>query len=230
MIFALLFVEEHDFFACKSYICCLGLWNLGNTFKCEISRDGQLLEECSSSLLLVQTVVLVEVDPSHPVSLGSPRIVSLAAPVTRFGTSSICFPSGPCYQIWHPISIYFLGRLFLRVYFVPRAIESKSNTSFYDPSSSFHCFGFFFSTWWVLSNYLLVAAKSSLLVLCFFEVRLLIKAAWSDKSTEVSVHWFRVPTAWQLKPRYFESCTCRCRHSWDNSSHFCYATNNIWYQ
>ena len=104
----------------------------------------QLLEECSSPLLLVQTVVLVEVDPSHPVSLGSPRIVSLAAPVTRFGTPSICFPSGPCYQIWHPISIYFLGRLFLRVYFVPRAIESKSNTSFYDPSSSFHCFGFFF--------------------------------------------------------------------------------------
>ena len=52
----------------------------------------QLLEECSSPLLLVQTVVLVEVDPSYPVSLGSPRIVNLVAPVTRFGTPSICFP------------------------------------------------------------------------------------------------------------------------------------------
>ena len=50
----------------------------------------QLLEECSSPLLLVQTVVLVEVDPSHPVSLG---------------VSQDCFFGCSSYQIWHPIHL-----------------------------------------------------------------------------------------------------------------------------
>jgi len=43
------------------------------------------------------------------------------------------------------VHMYFLGRLFLRVCFVPRAIESKSHTFFFDSSSLFHCFCFCFA-------------------------------------------------------------------------------------
>lgn len=53
----------------------------------------------------------------------------------------------------NPISIYFVGRLFVRVYFLSIAVESKSHTSFSDPSSSFHCFWIFGATWWILNIY-----------------------------------------------------------------------------